>query len=447
MQTIKTAVVTVLLLIVLYGAYVAINTPPVMMPDELVALVEQDGLQIDDGAIDVPEIEVPPFGDSFGGTVSSTQDGVVASLSSEPSDGSSADSGDAVSGLPPLNFGVDSSSATDLTTTNIDDSDGGPLMTLALPKPADQGPALQVDPQQSYPETPMAGLSLSGPGGGSEPSLPAIDTPPSVQASLSDSGSGFQMPSAADAPAEETPAAADSAASAKSGIDNAIETADRQVAAGELREALFTLSLFYGSPDLTEEQTKQLMPRLNALAGEVVYSQRHLIESAYRVQAGDTLQTIASARRVPVQVLANINGITDPANLVPGTEIKVFTGPFRAEVNLSKSQLALFLGDLFAGSFNVKTGTSPAPVEGTFAIQAKQKARAYYGMDGTTFAAGDPRNPYGEFWIDLGDRLSIHGSPSMQPGVSGLGCIQMNTADARDVFGILSEGSSVTIRR
>ncbi|QDV68299.1 LysM domain protein [Rosistilla carotiformis] len=441
MQTIKTAVVTILLLVVLYGAYVAINTPPVMMPDELQALVEQDGLQIDDGAIDVPEIEVPPFGDSFGGTISATQDGVVASLSSVPESDNTSTNSDALSGLPPLNFGSDESES------QKDDPSAAPLMTLALPKPTDEGPAVVADPQQSYPETPMAGLSLSGPGGTASEEAQPEETPQPAEASLSDSGSGFQMPSGpasppADAPAAETPSS-DSAA----GIDNAIQTADRQVAAGELREALFTLSLFYGSPDLTAEQTAQLMPRLNALAGEVVYSQRHLVESAYRVQPGDTLQAIAAARRVPVQVLANINGISDPASLVPGTELKVFTGPFRAEVNLSKSQLALFLGDLFAGSFTVKTGTSPAPTEGTFAIQAKQKARAYYGMDGTTFAAGDPRNPYGDFWIDLGDRLSIHGSPSMQPGVSGLGCIQMNTADARDVYGILSEGSSVTIRR
>ncbi|QDV12140.1 Putative L,D-transpeptidase YkuD [Rosistilla oblonga] len=446
MQTIKTAVVTVLLLVVLYGAYVAINTPPVMMPDELQALVEQDGLQIDDGAIDVPEIEVPPFGDSFGGTISSTQNGVVASLSSDSPDSTGEDSSsdsDPLAALPPLNFGSDDSATTE-SESRDDEVSAAPLMTQALPKPADSSPAIAADPDQTYPETPMAGLSLSGPAG---PAGDEAESVPSAEASLSDSGSGFQMPSDPNAAAAEQPAAETPSSDSAAGIDNAIQTADRQVAAGELREALFTLSLFYGSPDLTDEQVQQLMPRLNALAGEVVYSRRHLIESAYRVQPGDTLQSIADARHVPVQVLANINGITDPASLVPGTELKVFTGPFRAEIDLSNSKLALFLGDLFAGAFAVKTGTSPSPVEGTFAIQAKQKARAYYGMDGTTFAAGDPRNPYGEFWIDLGDRLSIHGSPSMQPGVSGLGCIQMNTADARDVYGILSEGSSVTIRR
>ncbi|MEZ6088496.1 MAG: LysM peptidoglycan-binding domain-containing protein [Pirellulaceae bacterium] len=454
MQTIKTAFVTVLLLVVLYGAYVAINTPPVMMPDELEHLiVEQDGLQIDDGAIDVPEIEVPPFGNSFAGTVNDTDEGVVASLSDPRGEkGSGTSTDDIAASLPPINFGATSSDSASANTPDSESADAmvsqPPLMTMALPKPDGNAPIVQPDRQQDYPETPLAGLSLSGPGGlpvSSDPPNPNASAP--VEKSLSDFGSEFSLPESNDPVDNGDQASASPAEPEASGIENAIRNADRQVAAGELREALFTLSLFYGSPDLTPEEVSQLMPRLNALAGEVVYSRRHLIESAYRVEPGDTLETIAAARRVPAQVLANINGITDPAALTPGTELKVLTGPFRAEINLTNTQLALFLGDLYAGSFPIRTGTSPAPVEGTFVIQEKQKSKAYIGVDGTTFASGDPRNPYGEFWLDLGNRLSIHASPSMQPGVSGLGCIQMNTADARDIFGILSEGSAVTIRR
>ena len=454
MQTIKTAVVTVLLLVVLYGAYVAINTPPVMMPDELEQLiVEQDGLQIDAGSIDVPEIEIPPFGDSFAGTVNDTADGVIASLS-DPRGGNVSDrsDNDIAAGLPPLNFGdpspmASSDSSVDVGTSD-DDASSQPLMTMALPKPDSSAPSVQPGRELEYPETPLAGLSLMGPSGAPvNTSPPKQDGSAPVEKSLSDFDSEFRLPESNGTAVEDDQASTSTTSSEGSGFENAIRNADRQVAAGELREALFTLSLFYGSPDLTPAELSQLMPRLNALAGEVVYSRRHLIESAYRVEPGDTLDSIATARRVPAQVLANINGISDPAALTPGTELKVLTGPFRAEINLSNTQLALFLGDLYAGSFPIRTGTSPAPVEGTFVVQAKQKARPYIGVDGTTFAADDPRNPYGEFWLDLGNRLSIHASPSMQPGVSGLGCIQMNTADARDIFGILSEGSSVTIRR
>ena len=49
-------------------------------------------------------------------------------------------------------------------------------------------------------------------------------------------------------------------------------------------------------------------------------------------------------------------------------------------------------------------------------------------------------------WIDLGQKLCIHGSPN--PGdFSPAGCISLRGRDAGDLMGILSQGSAITVRR
>ena len=53
---------------------------------------------------------------------------------------------------------------------------------------------------------------------------------------------------------------------------NAIRTADEQYRQDRRRDALATLSLFYGTPDLTAEQRQSMLSRLDHLAREVIYS-------------------------------------------------------------------------------------------------------------------------------------------------------------------------------
>ena len=87
-----------------------------------------------------------------------------------------------------------------------------------------------------------------------------------------------------------------------------------------------------------------------------------------------------------------------------------------------------------------------APAEGTYTVLDKQNAQTFYDKDGSPIAPDDPRNPYGNLWIDLGQKLCIHGSPN--PGdFSPAGCISLRGRDAGDLMGILSQGSSITVRR
>ena len=132
--------------------------------------------------------------------------------------------------------------------------------------------------------------------------------------------------------------------------------------------------------------------------------------------------------------------------ILPGTELKVVRGPFSAQVDLEQKELTLFLDDLYAGRFPVELGSDPSPKPGTFMVQDKQTDRTFYAAQGAPIPAESPENPYGGIWIDLGDQLCIHGSPNpTRP--TDRGCISLPGDYADDLFGILSQGSSVTIRR
>jgi hypothetical protein len=221
----------------------------------------------------------------------------------------------------------------------------------------------------------------------------------------------------------------------------------KQIEENKFRAALATLSPYYNRAELSPEDRAQLIAWLDALAAKVIYSREHLLDTPYQVRGSETLFDIAERCHVTAELLQNINGVNDPRVLIPNTTLKLVPGPLRAEVNLSTSELTLFLGDLYAGRFPFTLGNEP-PQMGEFEVKDRQPERTYYGPDGRTIAANDPINPYGQCWIDLGPAACIHGSPlSAPPGAPALGCISLSPQDARDVYSILARGSRVAIRR
>ena len=113
----------------------------------------------------------------------------------------------------------------------------------------------------------------------------------------------------------------------------------------------------------------------------------------------------------PTQLLQKINGIENPNVLLPGSELKVLHGPFRADVDLQAQELTVFLDQLYAGRFPITVGRDPEPTTGEFQVRDKQLEKAYFSMDGRTIPAESPANPFGHVWLDLGREVCIHGSP------------------------------------
>lgn len=409
---------------VLYGAYVSMTTPPDALPPGLQSmLVESDDMEFSDG--------LPTDFADFGiesGIPENAQDASMASdmLSAPDRDEDPLNSGfddlDPASGDAPT--GLDRSLATpSFQFSDVDvDSELPPTASRLPPVRDGSSVAIAPEPGREYPST---GSDFSLP----DPAQTADLAPPDPSDALSVNGSPTDS-------SDEVAAA---------GLANAIATADRQYQEDRRREALATLSLFYETPNLTSEQREQLLSRLDPLARDVIYSSEHLLEEPHRVGGNETLMDVAKKYDVPWQLLANINGVSDPVTVLPGTDLKVVRGPFRADVDLTNQEMTLFLGDLYAGRFPVGIGSDPAPRSGSYTVQEKKSAKTYYDLAGTPVPPGNPRNPYGSMWIDLGQGISLHGSPQADK-TTDQGCISIAGNYSKDVFGILSEGSSVTIR-
>ena len=228
--------------------------------------------------------------------------------------------------------------------------------------------------------------------------------------------------------------------------EQARKQAQQMLDEGRYHDALATLSVFYRSQDLTPDEHRALIDLLDPLAARVIYSREHLVEPAYVVRHNESLTEIAAQYHVPMELLQKINGIDNPEVLVPGTQLKVVTGPFRADVDLPSQELTLFLNSLYAGRFPITVGQDPTPAMGEFAVRQKQMDRDYFSIDGHKIAAGDPANPFGNVWLDLGREVFIHGSP-LGGADMRRGCISLSPRDADDVYGILSVGSTVRILR
>lgn len=238
-----------------------------------------------------------------------------------------------------------------------------------------------------------------------------------------------------------------------------MEAVQKKLDEGKLAEAHLALSSLYGNPDLPPEMACQITDLLDQLAGTVIYSRGHYLEPAYFSQPGETLEQIAQRYNVPWQLLAKINGLMPPDApcteesaktrlLPPGTELKVVRGPFDAIINLEQRTLTLMLQGRYAGRFRISLGRDVPSMEGEYTVNNKVLGPTYYGPDGVTLEPFDPRNPLGEAWIGLSDRLGIHGAANQQNlDTDPRGTIHVGRRDLHDLYGILSVGSRVTIMR
>jgi len=235
---------------------------------------------------------------------------------------------------------------------------------------------------------------------------------------------------------------------ASSQFDDLMQAVQRELDAGRLAEAHLALSRLHDNPKLPVEMRERVVDLLDQLAGEVIYSREHHLEPAYTVRPGDTIESIAAQYDVPAAVLARINGVDPQQELQPGRELKVIRGPFSAEIDLDEYELTLMLGRRYAGRFPIGVGQDHANLEGTYTVRHKMTDPPYNSPDGA-IPPGAPSNPLGRYYIDLGNYVGIHGTNNTRDlhRTAGRGAIRLGDRDINDLYGILSVGSEVVIRR
>jgi len=224
---------------------------------------------------------------------------------------------------------------------------------------------------------------------------------------------------------------------------------EEKLATGKLADAHLSLSPWHNDPRLSKQEAERVEKLLDQLAGTVIYSREHLLEKPYEVKSGDTLEQIARLYKVPWQVLAKINGISDPNNLKPGQKLKVIYGPFDAIITLHKYELKLTLQGRYAGRFLIGIGRDGENLKGSFIVRGKTLNPTYYGPNQLVINAKDPNNPLGGRWIALDNNFGIHGTNNQQNigNTGSQGCISLGKRDVEDIFDILSVGSRVVFRR
>ncbi|MEX1228846.1 MAG: L,D-transpeptidase family protein [Planctomycetaceae bacterium] len=220
-------------------------------------------------------------------------------------------------------------------------------------------------------------------------------------------------------------------------IDNLIDAGDIMAAHEKLSE------WYFAEPDMQPD----LQERIDATAQMLFFSPQPHIEEPYVVQPGDQLRKVGRTYHVPWEFIARVNRI-DPRKIRAGQKLKVFTGPFTADVDVSDFRLVLKWKDLYVKSYLVGVGTKGSTPLGEFAVKDKLVDPVYYGSEGDVIANDDPNNPLGERWIDLGDSYGIHGTiePDSIGKAMSKGCIRMHNEEVEEVYDFLDIGSTVVIR-
>lgn len=199
---------------------------------------------------------------------------------------------------------------------------------------------------------------------------------------------------------------------------------------GKFAEALNRLSPYHRQVPPTDPERSRLNDWLDALAAKVIYSsEHHFRPEPYEVRAGDTLEALSGAWNIPQQLIYNVNRdqLPDPMALQPGTKLKYLKGPFRGELDSSRSELTLYADGMYAGRFPLAGAVSLTP--GTYRVLNKVA---------TGHACGDfclVLDPAGMATIS-----AAGGSAPSQAAAT------FAATDAEDLFGILSIQSEIVVR-
>ena len=187
----------------------------------------------------------------------------------------------------------------------------------------------------------------------------------------------------------------------------------------------------------------------------------------YEIRPGDALSKLVNREGVKTnwRFVQRINGISDPSRIRVGQRIKLVQGPFHAEVDKASHRADIWIGEgdeaVFVTSLPVGLGEFGSTPEGAFRVRRGGKMVNPSWTNprtGERFAADDPLNPIGEFWIGL-DGIDPHNLQEQGFGIHGtiepdsigqdrsMGCVRLGDEDIALLYEMLTEGNSVVLVR
>lgn len=249
-------------------------------------------------------------------------------------------------------------------------------------------------------------------------------------------------------------------------VGSLISTGDRLVGEGKLVDARVAYSRAYLNPQASAGDKASLRDKLTKINDDLVFSPKVTpgdpLAETYAVQAGDNLVKIAQKRELATdwRLIQRVNRISSPRNLSVGQKVKLLRGPFHVVISKSDFRADLFAGGpteperwLYIRSYPVGLGESSSETPlGEFVVKKHGKLANPPWVNprtGEKFAADDPKNPIGEFWIgwrgvgssETVTGFGLHGTidPSSIGHSKSMGCVRMNADDIAQVYELLVE--------
>lgn len=189
---------------------------------------------------------------------------------------------------------------------------------------------------------------------------------------------------------------------------------------------------------------------------------------SHKVGSGDRLSKIARDHRVGYNLLASINGLSDPGRIRLGQSVKYIRGPFHAVIDKSEFRMDIYIGKpdsqgrrLYVRSFRVGLGENDSTPVGSWIARRGSKVENPAWTNprtGQFYERDHPENPIGEYWIGLEgtdastsslDQYGIHGTidPESVGTQASMGCVRLNDDDIALVFEMMAEGYSTVLIR
>ena len=251
---------------------------------------------------------------------------------------------------------------------------------------------------------------------------------------------------------------------------SALSQGKAKLDAGDLLAGRKILNDTLNAGNLSAADASAIKALISTANQTLIFSPRQFPKDPYcgtfTVPSGGVLAKIAKRYSVTGELLARVNGLSDPTKLRAAQTIKVINGPFHAVVTKGAFTLDLYLGGvagessaMFVTSFPVGLGKDGSTPAGSWIVEPGRKLTnpTYYSPRGQgVIAAGDAANPLGKFWIGLGgtdnattDKTSygIHGTidPDSIGKEASMGCIRMHNEDVTLVYEMLVEGKSTVL--
>ncbi len=245
----------------------------------------------------------------------------------------------------------------------------------------------------------------------------------------------------------------------------------RMIEQGQLVEARDVLSdlLLNEENPLPARDAQAVRDTLSSINQDLIFSTRVVpgdpVAEYYSVNPGDFLSRVAPRYGITYQLIERINKV-DSRRLRVGQKLKVIRGPAHAIVSKSDFRMDIYLHSpngkkIYVRSFPIGLGEDNSTPVGAWRIASGGKVVKPTWTNprtGEFFAADDPKNPLGGYWLRLegtGQRTTglqgygIHGTiePESIGKQMSMGCIRMGAEDIALIYEMLVDGqSTVTVK-